>query len=649
MKNIYDVFLSYSHKDAGIAELLSKRIRRYKIPSKLKTDKHRIDVFRDTERLTACTDLTHELINHLNSSNNLILLVSSSTKASDYVNKEIEAYLTTKKIESIIFVLLEGELFDNLPPILQNQPIEPLFINLVNFTKKKFNQESLRLIAAVLNVDFTQLSMEDLKYRRRRKQVISFSLIGSLILMFCAYLIVSTDIYHWKQINQPKFEQDFMPVHEIAVNKSNPSVLLFHAFEANRASHPFPEGESILPADLYTYDNEVILLDEKIQSFIKNQVQIHPAFSIDFNLPNSHGKGTVNIYAISEDSTACFLRDFQFKGVNSSGAMKNIKTPVTVCSKSQNIFDLYPYIKLLYEEQIVERVETDFEAIIKKHFDGTIKKEVFAWKQNDDGYGELAETWGPSRKIFSNDTTSDILIDSVPVNDITADENELWEKILNSPDWITFQQPSKYKVGDFSAEFDLDTLPFQIQQWNKENIPYIITLPPYDTIVSRVRQGENSEINAIISKFGNNHGVILEVRNSVQKIDVLDINPAAFFFVASNETPWIELKLSEILQKSKLLDLIALDASGKNFMILTTDKGYYRTFDGGKKWEESNYGEMSFQNGKTVKTLVTPSSVVYAFVDKNTEFAEGINPVFRMEKRTWLERLRIGFAEILTD
>ena len=58
---LYDVFISYSHTNAVLAEKVSKRIRRYQPPKQTKLKKRQLTVFRDVERLTASPLLSEEL------------------------------------------------------------------------------------------------------------------------------------------------------------------------------------------------------------------------------------------------------------------------------------------------------------------------------------------------------------------------------------------------------------------------------------------------------------------------------------------------------------------------------------------------------------------------------------------------------------
>jgi hypothetical protein len=642
----YDVFLSYSHADLVIAELLSKRMRRFKIPSaRIGHDHKKLEVFRDKERLSASSDLTYELTEHLNASKHLVLLISPSTKTSQYVNNEVTAWLKTRDVKSLIFILVEGELFDNLPPILQHQIIEPLYIDLRNSNKKIFKHESLRLIAALLNVDFTLLSLEDLKYRRRKRQLTVAGLLTALIIAAGFYLIISTAAYHWKPVNQPKLEEDIMPVHEIVVNRKNPSIVLFKGINAKYGTNPRPEGESIRPVENYSFDNDIILGNEKLIPYLKRQKEMRPVISIDFRLTNHEGKGEINIYAaLADNDTTYFLRTLHFKGKDLNGVQKEINTGVLLHLRNRDMSDLYPLMKVLTEEKIADLNNSQVETTIYNHLDGTTKEELFQLVSNDEGYADWVERWGQEDIIFSNRPSAAIMIDGETLAG-RENDHDVWKTILKSPEWIPFVKRDIKGIGSFSKEFDMDSLPGILAGWFKKNIPFS-TPPPMDKLNPCIQRADFAAMSTIVSDFGKQYGIILEIRSTMDN-EISEEKTPCYFYKIANSSPWKELKLPELLRNSFIIDLVMLDAAGKNFMILTNNKGYFRTFDGGKTWKESNYGEISFQDGVRVKTLVTPSSKVYAFVDRNVSANEGANTLFVLEERNWFQRLRIGFAQLI--
>jgi hypothetical protein len=648
MAKYYDVFLSYSHADLPIAELLSKRIRRFKIPSKrVGLDQKKLEVFRDKERLSASSDLTNELTEHLSASKHLVLLISPAAKNSVYVNKEVAAYLNTRDVKSIIFVLVEGGLIENLPPVLKDKIAEPLFIDLSNLNKKKFRYESLRLIAALINVDFTLLSLEDLKYRRRKRQITIAGLLTALVVVASFYLIISTSVYHWKPVKQPKPAYDIMPVHEIVINRKDPSIILFKGVNARYGTNPRPEGGTIGPVDTTGnyYYHDIIPDNEKLRAWLKQQKEMRPVISIDFRIPGNGAKGEINIYAVlSDNDSIYFLRNFHFKGKTPAGMKKEVNTCTMLGLRHPNMSDLYPLMKELADEKVFDLYDSRIEASVRYHLEGKTEKEFFGWRSNDEGYDEATETWGPRDIILSNHPAEKIMIDGEPLAGLENDY-DVWQNILKNPDWMRFEKRDKKSIRSFTADYDVDSIPAVMHQWFRKNDLFNGDLPSMDPLITAAKTGEYTDVSAIVAGFGKQKGVILEIRTSHDS-EGWSEDPHYYFSKIANR-PLMELKLPEVLKNSLIIDLLMLDAAGKNFMILTNNKGYFRTFDAGKTWTQSNYGEISFQGGAGVKTLVTPSSKIYAFADRNVSATEGPNTLFVLEERNWFQRLRIGFAQLI--
>ena len=93
----YDAFISYSHAEdnAEIAEALHKKLEHYRIPSQIQkiTGKKKIErVFRDKEELPLSANLTENIYTALDNSEYLIVLCSPESRASQWVQREIEYF-----------------------------------------------------------------------------------------------------------------------------------------------------------------------------------------------------------------------------------------------------------------------------------------------------------------------------------------------------------------------------------------------------------------------------------------------------------------------------------------------------------------------------------------------------------------------------
>jgi hypothetical protein len=225
----YDAFVSYSHQDAALAERLSRRIRTYRPPRAASLPRRRLRVFRDRERLTASSDLGRSLSETVGASAHLVLLASPAAAQSAYVNQEVASFLEDKGDSHVSIVVCGGELPDNLPPFLRARVREPLYIDLRTPGRRVFRLESLRLIAALLGVDYSVLRRED-DLRRRRRQ--AFVVAATLVLSAAvgsAYLVTTTPPEAWELVQQPETTagpDPLMPIERIAVGALDPSTVV---------------------------------------------------------------------------------------------------------------------------------------------------------------------------------------------------------------------------------------------------------------------------------------------------------------------------------------------------------------------------------------------------------------------------------------
>jgi len=90
----YKAFISYSHDDEAFGSWLHKELEKYKIPKKLREDyphlpKSLYPIFRDRYELKAGDDLGVEIPKALENSDALIVVCSTKSADSKWLNKEI--------------------------------------------------------------------------------------------------------------------------------------------------------------------------------------------------------------------------------------------------------------------------------------------------------------------------------------------------------------------------------------------------------------------------------------------------------------------------------------------------------------------------------------------------------------------------------
>lgn len=195
----YDAFISYRHdkRDSYVAERIHRRLETYRLPKSLvgsvpKSGVKR--VFRDREELPLTDNLNDYIIGALNDSEHLIVICSPRLKESEWCRKEISTFVENHGREKVMLVLCEGEPEDSFPAIMLEGNAEPLAADVradsLRATGKKIKNESLRILAPMLGVDY-----DDLKQRNRErhfKKVVSFAaVIIAVLVAFLSYVSYS--------------------------------------------------------------------------------------------------------------------------------------------------------------------------------------------------------------------------------------------------------------------------------------------------------------------------------------------------------------------------------------------------------------------------------------------------------------------------
>lgn len=122
----YDVFLSYRHKslDNLITQKTFHFVESYRLPIPLRRkgypNIHR--AFRDTEELSVSRVLTDTIDSALRSTNCLIVVCSTDTPNSEWVDREVETFIELGRAEHIYPLLISGEPETSFPPCLKRVP-----------------------------------------------------------------------------------------------------------------------------------------------------------------------------------------------------------------------------------------------------------------------------------------------------------------------------------------------------------------------------------------------------------------------------------------------------------------------------------------------------------------------------------------------
>ncbi len=229
MSTHYNAFISYKHAelDNKIAATIERSLEHYHIPRKIqkKTGVKRIErIFRDTDELPITSDLSGTIAEALENADYLIVICSTNTCKSMWVEREIKLFLQNHTQDQILTVLADGEPVDVVPEILKNKqvtrvneqgieetetiPVEPLSCDFRLPAREAKNIELPRLAAALIGCEYNELMDRQRQYKMKRLTAV-FAAVMAVTLAFAGYMIYSNkkvnDSYRASLISQSKY------------------------------------------------------------------------------------------------------------------------------------------------------------------------------------------------------------------------------------------------------------------------------------------------------------------------------------------------------------------------------------------------------------------------------------------------------------
>jgi len=241
MNNKYWAFISYSSKDNRMGQWLHKRIENYSIPEDLRGSelfdgsvlgKNLRPVFRDRDELSGAADLGQAIHKALEVSRFLIVLCSPDSAQSEWVNKEIETFISMGKGDRILALILDGEPNvstrglegkECFPPALREN-LEPIAGDLRSDGDGR-DRGFLKILAGITQLDF------DILYRRHERARARRRLIMSIVTLSVAGVLAFLSVFALRQ-------QNIAMKAEVQANKRMADLFLE---EARRALH---DGDS---------------------------------------------------------------------------------------------------------------------------------------------------------------------------------------------------------------------------------------------------------------------------------------------------------------------------------------------------------------------------------------------------------------------
>jgi tetratricopeptide (TPR) repeat protein len=200
----YSAFISYSHHDVRWAAWLHRAIEAYRIPRHLRGQPGPYGpigarlppVFRDRDELRAGADLSQALNAAIDESGALIVICSPHSVGSRWVNEEIRHFTQLGRAERIFCLIVSDSggavAAEHMPPALLEGGTEPLAAD-VRKGKDGRAYALLKLVAALLEVDYDALRQREVSRRHRRMAVIAAASLAGLVLTsgLAVYALIS--------------------------------------------------------------------------------------------------------------------------------------------------------------------------------------------------------------------------------------------------------------------------------------------------------------------------------------------------------------------------------------------------------------------------------------------------------------------------
>ncbi len=221
----FDAFISYNHHDEPMASAIERAIERFATPF---YKRRRISVFRDSTSMTVDPDLWQAITHPMDNARFVLLLSSTHSATSKWVNREIGYCIDKKGIDQLLPVVLEGtwqwdaqlgrfsaDPVAAVPPILQEAyTTEPLYADLRGVSPSpkalrrdpRFTNEVAKLVSRIRDVPMDELIGDELRQRRRtvRLAIAGAAIVTVLAVLATVFAVRATQARNLSQVNEAK-------------------------------------------------------------------------------------------------------------------------------------------------------------------------------------------------------------------------------------------------------------------------------------------------------------------------------------------------------------------------------------------------------------------------------------------------------------
>ena len=187
----YYAFISYNREDEKWAQWLQHKLEHYKLQSKQtgRTDlpKRIRPIFKDTLEL-APGNLPKQINEALAQSKHLIVICSPRSAQSEWVNKEVETFISMGKADNIIPLIIDGQPFaadrneECFPKAILSLPEEQEILG-ANINEMGRDAAAVKVVAKMFDVRFDDLWQRFEREQKRRRNIIMVSSIVTIMVL----------------------------------------------------------------------------------------------------------------------------------------------------------------------------------------------------------------------------------------------------------------------------------------------------------------------------------------------------------------------------------------------------------------------------------------------------------------------------------
>ncbi len=646
----FDAFISYSRTDKLFAKRLRRRISRYRPPRRTGLSSRKLKVFLEVEQLNVGGRLPERLAKNIRASRHLILLCSPSSAASSWVEQEVRTFLSHRGDESVLPILCRGDANISFPPSLATiQPLYLDFRDIAWWRIGKFRLESLRIIAELLEVNYDRLRQEDQTRARQRTWLLAMTsvLIGTFVA--AAFVARDVPIQSWVEIPQPAshFEDPLEPIREVAISSYLKSaegepVVLYRGINAtyvrveDNAEGGFQYDhllESEKPGDglpdLNARFRELVKISPEVRdSFVLLGTQtISPVYRADTF------RGVMRMYGYfnSSNQEISWYRDAEFTQQTEHGPPKFIRLPPERCAPWQ----LSPWPRKPLLEGGINIAESVKMEVAGRLLSTPLSLDVY-WYEADEGVAE-ANAIKLAECIFTNADREKLRVFADGDETLADFEHDryFWDELATSAGWRTWQSPR-------TQSFDLGLVCSDESNRERAMLKLRETLAAFqglaDAVFEQIPLGAAANVSVSCRSInpGKEIGVAaLTVHHNVE--DEFGGTTSLNLLSLPDSRSWKLMTLPGPAALAK--DVFVIMRESQMIVVVTEQQGIFISMDSGGHWFDGNFGEAQLLYRDLRLIVVDEQAYVLAV---GTGGGETSNPLFRLERKSWLERILAG-------